>query len=139
MRRAALLAALLALTLGAVPVRADDLQPSPERPGTSTDDPVRRPHDLSGRSIKCRRVRAVHSIDPAAEGATGYLFLRDPWLAYQRGRELFLREFSRADGVFGEEGRLAGPVLDDQATRLMGRDHASSCGLCHNVPFRDAG
>jgi hypothetical protein len=118
---------------------AAELVPSPERPGASTDDPILRPRDLSGRSIKGRRVRAVHSTDPALEGTTAHLFERDPWLAYQRGRELFLREFSAADGAFGEPGKLAGPLLEDQVTRLANRDHVASCALCHNVPFRDGG
>src|SRR5262245_55788401 len=128
----------LVLVLLAAPAAGDDLRPSPERPGASSSDPIRAPKDLSGRSIKCRRVRAVHSCDPADEGATAWLFSRDPWLAYQRGRELFLREFSAADGVFGESGKLAGAALEDQATRILSRDHVSSCALCHNVPFRDA-
>ena len=46
-----------------------DLLPSPERPGNSNDDPIKSPKDLSGRSIKCPRVRAV-SADWSG----------DPWL-----------------------------------------------------------
>ena len=117
----------------------NDIEPSPERPGTSSDDPIEMPRDLTGRSVKCPRVRAVHSTDSSHEGSTGYLLHRDPWLAYQRGRELFLREFSRADGVFGEAGKPAGSTLEDQATRIITRDHAASCSLCHNTPFRDGG
>jgi hypothetical protein len=137
--RCGLLIALAAAAASADGAAADDILPSPERPGNSTDDPIRRPKDLSGRSVKCPRVRAVHSTDPAEEGATAYLFRRDPWLAYQRGRELFVREFSAADGAFGEAGRMAGRALEDQATRFITRDHVASCALCHNVPFRDAG
>src|SRR5262249_18600875 len=118
---------------------AGDLVPAPERPGGSRDDPIRKPRDLTGRSIKCARVRAVHSTDPAEEGATAWLFERDPWLAYQRGRELFVREFSKADGAFGNSGGMAGPVLEDQTTKLATRDHVASCTLCHNTPFRDGG
>jgi hypothetical protein len=129
----------LALALFAAAAWAGDLVPSPERPGGSTDDPVACPHDLSGRSIKCRRVRAVHSTDPGEEGATAYLVQRDPWLGYQRGRELFLREFSKADGAFGNSGAMAGPVLEDEVTKLATREHVASCALCHNTPFRDGG
>src|SRR5262245_19848551 len=115
MRNAKLGLTIAGLALaGASLARAGDVLPSPERPGTSTDDPIRKPKDLSGRSIKCPRVRHVHSTDPADEGATAYLMTRDPWLGYQRGRELFVREFSRADGAFGEAGKMAGPVLEDQ-------------------------
>lgn len=131
---------LLALTLlVAIPAFGGDIIWSPERPGNSTDDPIARPKDLSGRSIKCPRVRAVHSTNVKDEGATAYLTTADPWLGYQRGRELFVREFSQGDGVFGEAGKMAGRVLEDQTTRIMTRDHVASCALCHNVPFRDAG
>jgi hypothetical protein len=116
-----------------------ELNFAPERPGNSTDDPILKPKDLSGRSIKCPRVRAIHSESPSDAGATAYLLKVDPWLGYQRGRELFVREYSKADGVFGESGKMAGGILDDQVTKLMTRDHVASCALCHNVPFRDAG
>jgi len=130
---------ILALLLAAPALAFDMSTWSPERPGNSTDDPIQYPKDLSGRSIKCPRVRAVHSENAADEGATAYLTEADPWLGYQRGRELFLREFSLADGVFGEPGKPAGRVLEDQASKIMTRDHVASCALCHNVPFRDGG
>lgn len=111
----------------------------PERSGGAGSDPTLATRDLSGLSIKCPRVRAVHSADPTQAGATAYLCFVDPWLGYARGRELFLREFAAADGVFGESGRPAGPVLDDGVTRQAMRDHVSACGTCHNTPWRDAG
>src|SRR5262245_45739042 len=82
-----------------------------ERGGTSRDDPALVQRDLSGRSVKCPRVRMVHSDDPTRAGASAYFVRVDPWVGYARGRELFLREFTAADGVFGESGRTAGPVL----------------------------
>src|SRR6185503_1553666 len=108
-----------------------------ERPGTSLDDPAIG-RDLTGRSVKCPRVRIVHSADANLAGGSAYLLFRDPWLGYARGRELFLREFTTEDGVFGESGQPAGPVLDDGVTRQASRDHVSACGVCHNVPWRDA-
>jgi hypothetical protein len=60
-------------------------------------------------------------------------------MAYQRGRELLLREFSRADGVFGESGKQAGPLLEDGVTHMMAGGHTSSCVTCHNTPWRDLG
>ncbi len=132
----AVAAGWLSLSLVAWP---EDLRPSPERPGNSTDDPIRKPKDLTGRSGKCRRVRAVRTTDPIEEGGTAWLTRVDPWLGYQRGRELFVREFSAADGAFGEAGKMAGPVLEDQASKTITRDNVASCTLCHNVPFRDAG
>jgi hypothetical protein len=110
-----------------------------ERPGGAGDDPVDAPRDLSGRSVKTPRVRLPHTTDPALAGGSAYFMGRDPWCGYQRGRELFLREFSAADGVFGEAGKLKGPALDDGVTRQAAGDHVSSCATCHNVPWRDAG
>src|SRR5437899_3890648 len=110
-----------------------------ERPGTSREDPALVNRDLSGRSVKCPRMRMVHSTDPSQVGASAYFVQVDPWVGYARGRELFLREFTAADGVFGESGQSGGPALDDGVTRQASRDHVSACGLCHNVPWRDAG
>lgn len=109
------------------------------RAGSSLDSPTERPRDLTGRSVKTPRVRAVHSTDPEKAGTTAYLLERDPWLAFQRGRELMLREFSRRDGVFGNSGELDGPRLQDGVSHMAARDHASSCAMCHNVPWRDMG
>src|SRR3954465_4642169 len=54
--------------------------------------------DVSGRSIKDARVRAIHTTDPALLGGTAYLFQKDPFLAYQLGRNLNFREFREKDG-----------------------------------------
>jgi hypothetical protein len=140
MKRAALLALLAAC---AAPARPEPprvrLFHSSERPGSSQDDPNDRPRDLSGRSVKTCRVRVVHSEDESKEGTSGYLIRRDPWLAFQRGREMVQREFGVSDGVFGESGKLDGKTLRDGATKMMSRDHANSCIACHNTPWRDLG
>ena len=110
-----------------------------ERPGSSWDDPIENPRDLTGRSVKTPRVRAVHTRNPSLVGGAAYLIMVDPWLGYQRGRELALREFTWTDGAYGEAGRQSGPTLEDQATRMSSRDRTNSCSLCHNVPWRDMG
>ncbi len=110
-----------------------------ERPGCSLDDPRQLPRDLSGLSIKNPRVRVVHTTDPSKGGGSMYLQQVDPWLGYQWGRSLFQRNFRERDGVYGEAGKLDGIVLPDGVSRMMDRGHASSCGACHNVPYRDAG
>jgi hypothetical protein len=110
-----------------------------ERPGGIADDPVDTPRDLTGRSVKTARVRMIHTSDASLAGGSAYFMFRDPWCGYQRGRELFLREFSAADGVFGEAGKLKGPALDDGVTRQASGDHVNSCAVCHNTPWRDAG
>jgi Di-haem oxidoreductase, putative peroxidase len=110
-----------------------------ERPGSSRDNPADLPRDLSGLSIKNPRVRVVHTTDPARAGGSMYLQQVDPWLGYQWGRSLFQRNFRERDGVYGQVGQFDGPTLADGITRMMDRGHASSCGACHNVPYRDAG
>ncbi len=125
---------LLSLSLG---VSAQTPPFASERPGGADSDPLESPRDLSGRSVKTCRVRAVHGAE--LPGSSGWLMKNDPWLAYQRGRELTLREYSRADGAFGEAGKLRGKTQDDGATLLGSSDHVNSCAACHNVPWRDMG
>ncbi|HEV3115513.1 MAG TPA: di-heme oxidoredictase family protein, partial [Gemmataceae bacterium] len=110
-----------------------------ERPGASHDDPVSLPHDLSGLSLKNPRVRVVHTTDPKKEGGSFYLQQVDPWLGYQWGRSMTQRNFRERDGVYGQAGKLDGFLLPDGVTHMMDRGHVSSCGACHNVPYRDAG
>src|SRR3954454_15746063 len=125
----------LAILFGLPRARAD----MSERPGNSLDDPIDRPHDLSGLSIKTPRVRIVHTTDPAKAGGSMYLQRVDPWLGYQWGRDLTQREFRERDGVYGDAGKLDGPLLPDGASHMMSRSHVSSCGVCHNPPYRDGG
>jgi hypothetical protein len=110
-----------------------------ERPGNSLDHPIDTPRDLSGLSIKNPRVRVVHTTDPWKAGGSMYLQQVDPWLGYQWGRSLTQRNFRERDGVYGEAGKLDGPILPDGVTKMMDRSHVNSCGACHNVPYRDAG
>lgn len=110
-----------------------------ERPGNSEDDPIRFPHDLTGLSIKTPRVRVVHTTDSAKVGGSLYLQQVDPWLGYQWGRDLTQRQFRERDGVYGDAGKLDGPLLPDGVTKMMTRSEASSCAICHNTPYRDGG
>ena len=110
-----------------------------ERPGNSRDEPTEFPRDLSGLSIKIPRVRVVHTTGPEKAGGSMYLQQVDPWLGYQWGRTLTQRNFRERDGVYGKAGQLDGILLPDGVSRMMDRGHVSSCGACHNVPYRDAG
>lgn len=110
-----------------------------ERPGCTVDNPIDFPRDPSGLSIKNPRVRVVHTTDPWLVGGSMYLQTVDPFLGFAWGRSLFQRQFRERDGVFGESGKFDGPRLPDGATKMMDRGHVSSCGGCHNVPYRDAG
>jgi hypothetical protein len=110
-----------------------------ERPGTSRDNPGQVPRDLSGFSIKNPRTRVVHTTDPRLAGGSMYLQQVDPWLGYQWGRTLTQRNFRDRDGVYGDAGKIDGPLLADGVTRMMDRGHSNSCAACHNNPYRDGG
>ncbi len=110
-----------------------------ERPGNSLSNPIDSPKDLSGLSIKNPRVRVIHTKDPNKKGGSMYLQEVDPWLGFQWGRSLTQRNFRERDGVYGDHGKIDGPLLADGATKMMDRSHTNSCGTCHNNPYRDAG
>lgn len=86
-----------------------------------------RPEDPLGVSIRENRVRVRHSTTPEVPGTSMHLQQFDPWLAYQRGRSYFFREWGAEDGVFHALPRRP------QAAAT------TSCGMCHNLPFGGAG
>ena len=109
-----------------------------ERPSGSTAVQGDPPKDLSGFSIKNKRVRMIHSKDNSLEGTSKYFQDRDPWLAYQRGKNLTLREFRSRDGIFSEVGKFGGGLVDGFTPKLVANDQVS-CAGCHNFPYREAG
>lgn len=95
--------------------------------------------DVSGRSVKNPRVRAIHSDDPSAVGGTAWLFERDPFLAYQLGRNLNFREFRERDGIFGPQvAQLSGPMPDGKTAKITANNQVSCLG-CHNQPYGTPG
>ncbi|MCH2106241.1 MAG: hypothetical protein MK291_06330, partial [Planctomycetes bacterium] len=102
--------------------------------------------DVSGRSLKNRRVRAVHSDDVNDSGATADLLKRDPFLAYQLGRNLNFREFRLSHGVMGVKtgdlssgvSNLGGPMPDGSTAKITRNNHLS-CSSCHNLPQGNPG
>ncbi len=95
--------------------------------------------DSSGRSVKDRRVRAIHSADPLQEGGTAWLFARDPYLAYQLGRNLNFLEFTEKHGIFDKQvSNLLGP-MPDGTTRKITANNQTSCLGCHNLPSGNPG
>ncbi len=110
-----------------------------ERPGTSADaDRQNLPKDLTGKSIKNRRIRIVHTTDPLLPGGSMYFQAVDPWLGYQLGRNLEQRQYRLRDGIFPDVSALGG-VASDGFTPDITTQHATSCGDCHNVPYRGNG
>ncbi|HEX4951998.1 MAG TPA: di-heme oxidoredictase family protein [Thermoanaerobaculia bacterium] len=86
-----------------------------------------RPDDPSGLSLRERRVRLIHSVSAEVPGTSMHLQQSDPWLAFQRGRSYFFHEWGREDGVFAV------------ATSRFAAATTTSCGMCHNLPFRSPG
>ncbi|MCB2155107.1 hypothetical protein KQI84_09490 [bacterium] len=107
-----------------------------ERPGTSTEGwSDRRAKDLSGLSIKSRRIRIRSSFDAREPGTSGWFIRRDPWLAFQRGRDLFQRQWRVRDGATGHGGDFIGGPLGDERTKMLPLADVTSCAACHtNVP-----
>lgn len=86
-----------------------------------------RPDDPSGLSLREKRVRVIHSSTPELPGTSMNLQQADPWLAYQRGRSYFFHEWGKDEGVF------------TNVTEHMVAATTTSCGMCHNLPFRSPG
>jgi hypothetical protein len=98
--------------------------------------------DVSGRSVKNPRVRAIHSTDPTLKGTSAYFVSRDPFLAYQLGRNLNYREFRSRDGVFNTSptgvAGFGGPMVDGTTAKITANNQASCLG-CHNLPNGNPG
>ena len=104
------------------------------------------PYDATGVSIPYPLIHLVHSRDGATPGTTADFSRRDPFLLYQLGRDLLNRQFNLSHGVYGRPGELSVPAYVNQAPgpqhgsyARIARDHTSSCGFCHSVPYREPG
>lgn len=69
-------------------------------------------------------------------GSSIYLIKRDPFRSIRRGRQLFQRKFTRAQGQGPNEGDGVGDLNTDIA---IGAGLADSCALCHGRPRGSAG
>lgn len=95
--------------------------------------------DVSGRSVKDPRVRAIHTTDALLAGGTADLVARDPFLAYQIGRNLNFYEFTEKHGTFDAKvSNLAGPMPDGTTAKITANNQTSCLG-CHNVPTGNPG
>ena len=95
--------------------------------------------DASGRSIKSSRIRAIHDDSPLVPGTSAWLVRRDPFLAYQLGRNLNYREFRERDGIFSSQvSQLAGPMPDPSVAKITANNQVSCLG-CHNLPSGNPG
>ena len=68
--------------------------------------------------------------------SSAFIIARDPFRAVRRGRQLFQRKFTRAQG----QGPLTGDGLGDiENTLIIGAGLADSCAACHGQPRGSAG
>ena len=65
-----------------------------------------------------------------------YIINRDPFRSIRRGRQLFQRKFTRAQGQGANEGDGSGDLNTDLA---IGAGLSDSCALCHGRPRGSAG
>src|SRR5262245_38298738 len=74
--------------------------------------------------------------DVFTPGSSAFIIARDPFRAVRRGRQLFQRKFTRAQG----QGPLAGDGAGDVNTVLaIGAGLVDSCAGCHGRPRGSAG
>lgn len=74
--------------------------------------------------------------NPLTPGSSIFLIERDPFRAIQRGRQLFQRKFTHAQGVGPRVGDGVGNIELEAA---LGAGLADSCAACHGRPFGSAG
>ena len=96
---------------------------------------VNAPGGLIGKSLE-QQIGPGHG-DETTFGSSVYLIKRDPARSIRRGRQLFQRKFTAAQGV--------GPRVNFDSTgditqnRALGAGFADSCALCHGRPRGSAG
>lgn len=74
--------------------------------------------------------------DVVTPGSSAYIIARDPFRAIRRGRQLFQRKFTRAQG----QGPLAGDGAGDVSSLpAIGAGLVDSCAGCHGRPRGSAG
>jgi mono/diheme cytochrome c family protein len=74
--------------------------------------------------------------DAFTSGSSAFIIARDPFRAVRRGRQLFQRKFTRAQG----QGPVAGDGAGDVNTVLaIGAGLVDSCAGCHGRPRGSAG
>lgn len=74
--------------------------------------------------------------DVYVPGASLYLIERDPFRSIARGRQLFQRKFTRAQGLGPRQHDGIGDIHADPA---VGAGLGDSCANCHSRPFGSAG
>ena len=74
--------------------------------------------------------------DNTIEGSSAYIINRDPFRSIRRGRNLFQRKFTLAQGQGPRTGDGVGDIESDGS---IGAGLADSCAACHGRPRGSAG
>ena len=74
--------------------------------------------------------------DVLTPGSSIYIINRDPFRSIRRGRQLFQRKFTQAQGQGPNEGDGVGDINTNLA---IGAGLSDSCALCHGRPRGSAG
>jgi hypothetical protein len=74
--------------------------------------------------------------DAYTPGSSRYLIQRDPARSIRRGRQLFQRKFTLAQGLGPRSGDGMGDIASDNS---IGAGFADSCASCHGRPRGSAG
>jgi hypothetical protein len=74
--------------------------------------------------------------DWTTPGSSSYIISRDPFRSIRRGRQLFQRKFTYAQGQGPNDGDGVGDLNADAA---VGAGLADSCAMCHGRPRGSAG
>src|ERR1051326_7933047 len=74
--------------------------------------------------------------DVMTPGSSIFIINRDPFRSVRRGRQLFQRKFTRAQGQGPNEGDGVGDLNTDNA---IGAGLTDSCAACHGRPRGSAG
>ncbi len=74
--------------------------------------------------------------DPLTPGSSEFVIARDPFRAIARGRQIFQRKFTIAQGFGPRKNDGLGDIMTDGA---FGAGLVDSCAGCHGRPFGSAG
>jgi hypothetical protein len=74
--------------------------------------------------------------DSLTPGSSRFIIARDPFRAVRRGRQIFQRKFTRAQGQGTAHGDGAGDIND---TLAIGAGLGDACATCHGRPRGSAG
>ena len=132
----------VSLTAGAAVAALLMARPAPGQVAESTTDPY-------GIGLPYPFVHIVHADDDSLIGGSAYFRRYDPFLFFVLGRDFVRRKFTFRQGVYGQTGEASVPLYVGPSNARgaathggvprFARDHTSSCGACHSIPYPEPG